>query len=125
MNSSTNYDQILEDVKQINKKFSKYKNKSDYTSMSFEDFKNQMEKEHNDLHSSLNFIFNRAVSGNLDTNVFTYMIKKAKAVQKNKMSNFDASKQVGQKLVDTFVKPSTDKDTSPSTDKDTSPSTDK
>jgi hypothetical protein len=125
MNSSTNYDQILEDVKQINKKFSKYKNKSDYKSMSFEDFKNQMGKEHNELHSSFNFIFNRAVSGNLDTNVFTYMIKKAKAVQKNKMSNFDASKQVGQKLVDTFVKPSTDKDTSPSTDKDTSPSTDK
>ena len=43
--------------------------------------------------------------GELDNTVFTYMIEKAKAVQKNKMSNFEASKQVGEKLVDTFIKP--------------------
>ena len=33
------------------------------------------------------------------------MIEKAKAVQKKKMSKFEASKKVGEKLVDTFVKP--------------------
>ena len=41
----------------------------------------------------------------MDPTVFSYMISKAKDIQRNKISNHDASKDVGQKLVDTFIKP--------------------
>ena len=36
--------------------------------------------------------------------MFEFMIHKAKSVQNNKMSNYEASKQVGEKLVDKFIK---------------------
>ena len=57
-----------------------------------------MEEEYNYLHDSFNFIFNKAVSGNLDTNVFFYMVQKAKDVQQNKISSKDATKLVKQQL---------------------------
>ena len=102
---SHNYDKILADVTSINKKFNQYQNKTKYQDMTHQDFTKEMEKDHPTLYSSMNFIFNRAVTGDLDPNVFSYMIKKAKEVQSNKTSNYDASKDVGQKLVDTFIKP--------------------
>ena len=105
MNSQTDYDKILKDVKEINKHLRNYHQKTDFKDMSFDQFKAEMEKRYAELINSFNFIFNRAVLGELDNTVFTYMIEKAKAVQKNKMSNFEASKMVGEKLVDTFVKP--------------------
>ena len=45
-------------------------------------------------------------------NMFSFMINKAKSVKKNNLSSFDASKQVGEKLVDSFIKPKLDKDKS-------------
>ena len=46
----------------------------------------------------------------MDIEVITFMINKAKEVQKNKVSNYDASVKVGEKLVDKFIKPHLDKD---------------
>ena len=65
----------------------------------------KMITDHKTLFDTQNFIFNRAVSGELDPTVFSYMITKAKDIKRNKISNHDASKDVGQKLVDTFIKP--------------------
>ena len=45
----------------------------------------------------------------MDLNVITYMINQAKEIQKNKISNHDASVNVGQKLVDTYIKPNLEK----------------
>ena len=42
--------------------------------------------------------------------VITFMINKAKEIKKNKVSNYDASVKVGEKLVDKFIKPHLDKD---------------
>lgn len=106
MNRETDYDKILYQVKEINKKYKQFKNSTGKTQREFE---TEMKNEYSDLYDSFNFIFNRAVSGNLDTTVFSYMIQKAKAVKSNQMTNYDASKDVGQKLVDTFVKPKLDK----------------
>ena len=65
-----------------------------------------MENEFEKLNKDFNFIFNGAISGNSDNNMFEFMIHKAKSVQNNKMSNYDASKQVRRKsLVDKFIKP--------------------
>ena len=98
------YDKIFSDVKEINKKYKQFQNKTLYSEMTHDEFKHEMKKTYQNLHDSLNFIFNRAVSGNLDTTVFSYMIQKAKDVTRNKISKYEASKDVGEKLVDSFVK---------------------
>jgi hypothetical protein len=113
MNSSPNYDKILNYAKEIQNKYKKFQNKTEYTTLTIDEFKNEMSKEYKELHDSFNSIFNKAVSGNLDIIVFTYMIEKAKAIQKNKISNSDASKQVGQKILETFGKPNIDKNDNP------------
>ena len=99
------YDRILKDVKEINKKYKQFQSKSAYKGLTHEEFKDKMISDHKKLFDTQNFIFNRAVSGELDPTVFSYMITKAKEIQRNKISNHDASKDVGQKLVDTFIKP--------------------
>ena len=103
--NTTNYDKILNDVKEIQNNLYKFKNKKAYENMTFEEFKSEMENKYNELYTSFNFIFNRTISGELDINMFSFMIKKAKSVQKNNISNYNASKEVGTKLVDTFIKP--------------------
>ena len=105
MNTQTDYDKILKDVKEINVHHKNYQSKTDFKNMKFDEFQAEMEKRYSELNNSFNFIFIKAISGSLDNNVFTYMIEKAKSIQKNKISNFDASKQVGEKIVDTFIKP--------------------
>ena len=102
---SQDYDRILKDVKDINKKYKQFQNKTAFKGLSFEEFKDKMRDDHLKLFESQNFIFNRAVDGSMDPTVFSYMISKAKDIQKNKISNHDASRDVGQKLVDTFIKP--------------------
>jgi len=45
----------------------------------------------------------------MDLKVITYMINQAKEIKNKKVSNHNASVNVGQKLVDTFIKPKMDK----------------
>jgi hypothetical protein len=101
---NVDYDKILKDVKEINKKYSQFQSKTAFKDMTHDEFKDKMKIDYKQLAESHIFIFERAVVGALDTNVFSYMINKAKDIKKNKISNYDASKDVGQKLVDTFVK---------------------
>ena len=107
--NTKNYDKILRNVKDINNDSYKFKNKKAFENMTFDEFKQEMITKYNELYTSYNFIFNRAISGELDMNMFSYMINKAKSVQKNTISNFEASKQIGTKLVDTFIKPELEK----------------
>ena len=46
----------------------------------------------------------------MDINVLTYMINQAKNIKNNKISQEDASVKIGEKLVDTYVKPLIDKE---------------
>ena len=46
----------------------------------------------------------------MDIEVITFMINKANEIKKNKVSNYDASVKVGEKLVDKFIKPHLDKE---------------
>lgn len=109
---NTNYDKILQDVKEIKNNLYKFNNKKAFTAMTFDEFKQEMTTKYNELYTSFNFIFNRVISGELDMNMFSFMINKAKSVQKNNLSSFEASKEVGTKLVDSFIKPKLDKDKS-------------
>ena len=103
------YDKVLKSVKDITKKYGQFISKKNYKDLSEEQFKEAMAKEHDYLFTNNIIIFNKAVAGELDLTVFSYMINKAKDIKKNKISNFDADKDVGQKLVDTFIKPHIDK----------------
>jgi hypothetical protein len=100
-----NYDLILSQVKELSKKYNQFINKKIYTDLSHEEFTTKMEVDYNYLNTNNKSIFNKTIEGRIDLTIFSYMINKAKDIQKNKISNHDASVDVGQKLVDAFVKP--------------------
>ena len=64
-----------------------------------------MVKDYSYIKNNFASIFTQCITGHMDLNVIPYMINQAKEIQKNKLSNHDASVNVGQKLVDKFVKP--------------------
>lgn len=100
------YDMIHNSVKEINKKLKQYKKKEgNYKDLSKEEFEAKMKQEYNKFYEASPHIFNKTIIGTIDTTVFAYFIAKAKDMQKNKISKHDASVDIGQKLVDTFVKP--------------------
>jgi len=104
-----NYDTLLLEIKVLHKKYQDYSNKKKYTNLSPEEFVKEMENDHPIIKHNFNSIFIQCVNGQMDLNVITYMINQAKNIQKNKVSNHDASVNVGQKLVDTFIKPNLEK----------------
>ena len=100
------YDMIHNSVKEINKKLKQYKKKEgNYKDLSKEEFEAKMKQEYNKFYEASPHIFNKTIIGTIDPTVFAYFIAKAKDMQKNKISKHDASVDIGQKLVDTFVKP--------------------
>ena len=100
-----NYDLILSQVKELTKKYNQFINKKNYKDLSHDEFKKKMEDEYSYLNTNNKSIFTKTIEGQIDLTIFSYMVNKAKDIQKNKISNHDASVDVGQKLVDTFVKP--------------------
>ena len=103
------YDRILREAKQLQKKYKQYKDASFMKGSSETEFSKAMDLEFAYLKNELAMVYQQAVSGSLDITVFSYMIHKAKDIKKHKISNHDASVEVGQKLVDTFIKPHLDK----------------
>lgn len=96
------YDLILKEVKEINIKIKKYKNGTEYKGLTTEEFKSKMIVEHSYLSTFEPKIFSSAVDNKLDTAMFSYMIQKAKDITKNRISNLDATKDVGNKLANEF-----------------------
>jgi hypothetical protein len=105
-----NYDLLLIEIKVLHKKYNDYSNKKKYIGLTQDEFVKEMETAHPNIKDKFASIFIQCVNGQMDLNVITYMINQAKEVKKNKVSNHDASVKVGQKLVDTFIKPNMDKD---------------
>jgi hypothetical protein len=103
------YDRILKEAKELQKKYKNFNDKSFMKDATREEFNSAMEKEYSYLKNEIEIIFSQALNGTLDLTVFTYMISKAKDVKKHKITNHDADVEVGQKLVDTFIKPHLDK----------------
>ena len=109
MNNSK-FDLILNDVKKCNKDYNDFIGKKKFLDYSQTQFESEMEKKYTLLYNSYKTIFKQCITGNMDISVFTYMISKAKDINKNKISEYDASVSVGEKLVDTFVKPILEKE---------------
>ena len=104
-----NYDKLLIDIKKLQKDCKDYTNKKKYGDLSQNEFEEKMVKEYSYIKNNFASIFTQCISGHMDLNVITYMINQAKEIQKNKISNHDASVNVGQKLVDTYIKPNLEK----------------
>ena len=70
-----------------------------------EEFEKKMQERFNTIYKQQPSIFKMCVDGFMDIERLTYMINMVKKVKSNNMSEHDASVQVGQRLVDEFVKP--------------------
>jgi hypothetical protein len=104
-----NYDKLLIDIKKLQKDCKDYTNKKKYCDLSQTEFEEKMVKDYSYIKNNFASIFTQCITGHMDLNVITYMINQAKEIQKNKLSNHDASVNVGQKLVDTYIKPNIEK----------------
>ena len=106
---SINYDRLLNDVKNLHRDCKDFENKKKFSDLTQTEFEEKMVIEYSYIKNNFGSIYTQCISGHMDLNVITYMINQAKDVQKNKLSNHDASVNVGQKLVDKFIKPKLDK----------------
>ena len=106
-----NYDNILVEIKSLNSECKDFeKNKGIHKDLSKKEFNLKMQHKYSNLFNNFSSIFQQCVNNVMDIEVITFMINKAKEVQKNKLSNYDASVKVGEKLVDKFIKPNLDKE---------------
>ena len=83
----------------------KFKNKKEFQTNSEEEFTKLMKEKYIILNNNYNTIFNQCLDGTMDMDILTYMVNQINNINKNKISKHDASVNVGQKLVDKFVKP--------------------
>ena len=105
MNKNIDGDKILRESREIYRLYLNKKTESDFDQKLFID---KMKKKYKYLNDNCKTIFNLAVSNNYDYNRLSYMVDMAKKVKNDDISEFEASKQVGQVLVDEIVKPQLD-----------------
>ena len=102
MNPNLDGDRILKESREIYRLYLDKKTESDFNSKKFIE---EMKKKYTYLKDNCETIFRLAVSDNYDYQRLSYMVDMAKKVSNNDLSEFEASKQVGQVLVDEIVKP--------------------
>ena len=76
----------------------------DYREMSVETFTEQMKIKYEYLSTKSSTLFEQCIKGDLNMEQFKYMMNKLEEVNTGKDYN-TASQEVGQKLVDVYVKP--------------------
>jgi hypothetical protein len=103
------YDIILKEAKELLSDYKDYINKKKFKNHTYETFECEMNKKYEYLKTNVNSIFDSCIKGTMNLRVLTYMINQAKKLKQNNISKHDASVNVGQILVDTFVKPNLDK----------------
>ena len=82
----------------------------DYRNMNVETFTEQMKHKYEYLYTNSSTLFEQCIKGELNMEQFKYMMNKLEEVNSGKDYN-TASQEVGQKLVDVYVKPLISNDT--------------
>lgn len=103
------YDKLLLEIKKLNKECKDFTVKKINKDLSQKEFELLMKQKYNNIYTNFNSVFIQCLNNVMDLDVMIFMINKAKDVKKNKLSNYEASVKVGEKLVDTFIKPNIDK----------------
>jgi hypothetical protein len=104
------YDIILKQAKDLLSDYKDYSNKKKFKNHTTESFEAEMNGKYAYLKNNVGTIFNSCLKGDMNLKVLIFMLNQAKELKKNNISNHDASVNVGQVLVDTFVKPNLDKE---------------
>jgi hypothetical protein len=94
--SDINYDKILEDVKSMMKYREDNRNASDK-------FESDAKELYPYLFERTNSIFNLILSGNMELDRLQFIIDNAKKVKEHKMTEYDASVEVGKNLAQKFL----------------------
>ena len=76
----------------------------EYRDMTIEIFTGQMKSKYNYLYTNSSTLFEQCINGDLNIEQFKYMMIKLEEVNCGKDFN-TASQEIGQKLVDVYVKP--------------------
>ena len=71
--------------------------------------KYRLTEKYSDFSMKYPVIFLKTLDGGLEMKQFSYMINMASNIEDDKISQHDASVQVGEKLVDQYVKPALSK----------------
>jgi hypothetical protein len=103
------YDRVLKESKELLGDYKDYSKKKSFKNHTYESFECEMNEKYEYLKNNIKSIFNSCIKGDMDLKVLIYMINQAKELKKNNISNHEASVNVGQILVDTYVKPNLDK----------------
>jgi hypothetical protein len=93
--SDINYDKILEEVKSMIKLREENRNASEFESKAKELYPY--------LYERTNSIFKIILSGNMDIERLQFMIETVLKVKEHKMTEYDASVEVGKNLAETFL----------------------
>jgi hypothetical protein len=96
---------LRKEVKELNEETRKWQLKRpEYREMSIETFTEEMKIKYEYLYTNSSTLFERCVKGDLNMEEFNYMINMIDKVNSGK--DYQAvSQEVGQKLVDIYVKP--------------------
>ena len=106
VNNMVNYDIILSEVKELVKKYDNFNSKNNKNIYkNHDEFVSAMTTKYQNMATNQTKIFEQCVSGQMNIEIFTYMIKQAKKVQQHKISSHNASIKVGEELVEKFIKP--------------------
>ena len=104
------YDIVLRQAKELLSNSKDYSNKKKFKNYTLESFEEEMNGKYGYLKNNVGTIFNSCIKGDMNLKVLNLMINQAKELKQNNISKHDASVNVGQILVDTFVKPNLDKE---------------
>jgi len=92
-----NYDNILTEAIEMNNDV------LNHTENKSEEFKKKLETDYKNLHDNFSSLFKLILSGNMDIDRLKYMINMLKKVEKNELTEYDASVSVGKVLVKDFI----------------------
>ena len=95
--SDINYDKILEEVKSMIKLREENRNASDV------EFESKAKELYPYLYERTNSIFKLILSGHMELDRLQFIIDNAKKVKEHKMTEYDASVEVGKNLAEKFL----------------------
>ena len=106
--------QIIIEKKKFDNSFSKkiiekFDNKKSYQNLILDQFKHKLKKKYNNLSTKFPTIFEKTINGTMDMNRLKFMLNMINKVNNNEITEHNASVQIGEKLVNEYVKPMIDK----------------